>query len=207
METKMPRSFSVLASRFVRGTQAVAAVEFAFILPLMVVLYLGTFEIVPIIAVKRLVTLTASTVANVTTQYASISVSTTMPDILNASSDVLTPYASSNATVVVSLITIDGTGKATVTWSQALNGAARTIGHPAARPGRAQYVARVGRNDLRVHADDRSSASGDDGSLLLGLHVAPIVIRYNQPHELTSAARRRQRFEMNSNMILIPLSP
>ena len=130
----MLRSFSVLASRFVRGTQAVAAVEFAFILPLMVVLYLGTFEIVPIIAVKRLVTLTASTVANVTTQYASISVSTTMPDILNASSDVLTPYASSNATVVVSLITIDASGNATITWSQALNGAARIVGQPVTVP-------------------------------------------------------------------------
>jgi Flp pilus assembly protein TadG len=130
----MLRTFSALASRFVRGTRGLAGVEFALILPVMALLYLGTFEIVPIISANRLVTLSASTVANVTTQYASISASATMPDILNASVDVLTPYPSSNAIVVVSLITIDASGNATITWSQALNGAARVAGQPVILP-------------------------------------------------------------------------
>jgi Flp pilus assembly protein TadG len=134
MDTKMLRPFSLPTRRFVRGTQALAAVEFALLLPLMGILFLGTFEIVPIISVNRLVALTASTVANVTTQYASISASTTMPDILDASADVLTPYPSSNATVIVSLITIDSSGNATIAWSQALNGTARTTGQPVNLP-------------------------------------------------------------------------
>ena len=40
----------------------------------------------------------------------------------------MTPYATSSATVVVSCIGIDNAGRATVTWSQALNGSARATG-------------------------------------------------------------------------------
>jgi len=130
----MLHSISHMTSRMVCNARGVAAVEFALLLPLMVFIYLGTFELVPIISVNRLVTLTASTVANVTTQYASISASTTMPDILNAAADTLAPYPSSNATVVVSLITIDSSGNATITWSQALNGTGRIVGQAVTLP-------------------------------------------------------------------------
>ena len=130
----MLHAISTLANRFVRANQGVAFVEFALLLPFMCLLYLGTVEVVPMISADRRVALTASTVANVTTQYASISASATMPDILNASADVLAPYSSSNATVVVSLITIDASGNATITWSQALNGTARSIGQSVTLP-------------------------------------------------------------------------
>jgi Flp pilus assembly protein TadG len=131
----MLRSLTLIANRFARGTCGLAAVEFALLLPVMVLLYVGTVEVVPLISADRRVALTASTVANVTTQYASISASTTMPDILNASADVLAPYSSSNAIVVVSLVTIDATGHATVTWSQSLpSGSGRTLGQSVTLP-------------------------------------------------------------------------
>jgi Flp pilus assembly protein TadG len=130
----MLHAISTLANRFFRANQGVAFVEFALLLPFMCLLYLGTVEVVPMISADRRVALTASTVANVTTQYATISASATMPDILNASADVLAPYSSSNATVVVSLITIDASGNATITWSQALNGTARPIGQGVTLP-------------------------------------------------------------------------
>jgi Flp pilus assembly protein TadG len=112
-----------------------AAIEFAIILPLMLLLYLGSFEIAQAVSLKRQVALTASTVANIVTQYATISKTGEMPDILDASSVVLTPYPVSNAIVVVSCITVDGNGKATVTWSQALpSGDARSTGQPVTLP-------------------------------------------------------------------------
>jgi Flp pilus assembly protein TadG len=112
----------------------IAAVEFAIILPLMLLLYLGSFEIAEAVALKRQVALTASTVANIVTQYATISKTTEMPDILDASSAVLTPYPVSNAVVTVSLISIDGNGNATVAWSQALNGGGRKVGQTVTLP-------------------------------------------------------------------------
>jgi Flp pilus assembly protein TadG len=123
----MHRSHATLA-RFAAARRGLAAIEFAVVSPFVVLLYLGGVEISQAIAVKRMVSLTASTVANVVTQYQNISQSQTMPDILNASSAVLTPYPVSNAVVRVSYITVDANGKATVTWSQALNGSAISPG-------------------------------------------------------------------------------
>lgn len=114
--------------RFAAAKRGMAAVEFALLLPFMALLYLGGFEVMQEIAVKRQVELTASTIANIVTQYSSISSSATMPGILAASSSVLSPYSTANAVVTVSFITIDNTGKATVTWSKALNGSGRTAG-------------------------------------------------------------------------------
>ena len=116
-----------LIERFLRGdSRGVAAVEFALTLPFMVLLYFGGVELTEGVTINRQVALTATTVANVVAQYSSISASTQLPDILNASVQILQPYSPSNATVVVSLITIAANGKATVTWSKALNGTART---------------------------------------------------------------------------------
>lgn len=114
---------------FIRNRQGLAAIEFALLLPVMLLLYLGAFEITQAIAIKRLVTLTASTVANVVTQYASISASAQMPDILAASQTVMSPYPAGDTTVVVSCIAVDGSGNATVSWSQSSPaGNARTTG-------------------------------------------------------------------------------
>jgi Flp pilus assembly protein TadG len=111
-----------------------AAVEFAFILPVMLILYLGSVEICQMISVYRLVNLTTSTVTNLVSQYTTISASQTMPDILNASVQVLYPNPSSNAALVVSCITIDANRNATIAWSQTLNGTARTVGQAVTVP-------------------------------------------------------------------------
>jgi Flp pilus assembly protein TadG len=121
-------------ARFRGDRRGISAVEFAILLPVMVSLYLGTVEISQAVSINRKVTLTASTVANLVTQYASISASSQMPDILNASAAVLTPFQVSNAKVVVSCIYVDQNGKATVSWSQALNGTARPVGQSIAIP-------------------------------------------------------------------------
>lgn len=116
--------------RFHRSRSGVSAVEFALILPAMLTLYLGDFEITQGLALDRLVKLNASTITNLVAQYTTISASNDIPDIMAATSQILEPYptAKTQAVTVVSLITIDGSGKATVTWSQAHNGAARPTG-------------------------------------------------------------------------------
>jgi Flp pilus assembly protein TadG len=123
-----------VVSRFKASRHGVAAIEFALIAPVMLLMLLGTYEVAQAIAAKRKAVLTATTVANIVTQYTSISASLTMPDILNASATVLSPFAAANAIVVVSSISIDAQGKATIAWSQALNGAARPVGQVVAIP-------------------------------------------------------------------------
>ena len=114
--------------------RGVAAVEFALILPVMLLIYFGGVEIMQAVTVNRLVTLAATTVTNLVAQYTTISATTQMPDVLNASTQVLAPYSSTSAKIVVSCITIDSHGSASVTWSQTLNGTALTAGQTVTVP-------------------------------------------------------------------------
>jgi Flp pilus assembly protein TadG len=123
-----------LIKRFRSDNRGVSAVEFALIAPVMLSLYLGSFEVSQAIAIDRLVKLTSSTVTNLVSQYTSISATSDMPDILQASAQVLAPNSNANAAVVVTCLSIDGTGRATVSWSQALNGSPRTTGQVVTLP-------------------------------------------------------------------------
>jgi Flp pilus assembly protein TadG len=123
-----------LLARLRRDRRGIAAVEFALVLPLIVLIYFGSVEVSEAIAIQRLVGLSASTVANITAQYPVISQSSTMTDILRASTAVLTPWPTSNAVVRVSYITIDNTGRATVGWSQSQGGSPLATGTPVTVP-------------------------------------------------------------------------
>ncbi len=112
---------------FTASTGGIAAVEFAILLPLLLLMLLGTMELGTAYVVNSKLRTVASTVVEIANQYTTIQDSD-MAAILGAASAVVTPYAVSNASVVLSEITIDSKGKATVTWSDTLNGAARTAG-------------------------------------------------------------------------------
>jgi Flp pilus assembly protein TadG len=113
--------------RLAGDERGVSAVEFAMLLPLMLTLYLGTVEISQGIGADRKVTLTAHTVADLVSQVSSIN-NSDMTNSLNAASAVMAPYPTSKLAVTVSSISIDANGKATIAWSDTLNGTARSVG-------------------------------------------------------------------------------
>ncbi len=119
--------------RFLRDRRAVSALEFAIMLPLMLVLYLGCVEVTQGIAVKRKVTLTAHALADLASQYTAID-SAEMTNILNAGSAIIAPYPAGGLQETVSEIAIDGQGNATVVWSNTLNGTALTLGQSVTIP-------------------------------------------------------------------------
>jgi Flp pilus assembly protein TadG len=112
------RSF---ASRW-RDDRGVAAVEFAFIAPVLLVLYLGGFELSQAMATYRKVSDTTVELANVAAQYTTMSAAD-VSSVMNASSQIMAPYATSNLTIVLSEVTTDANNQAKVTWSQPYNGA------------------------------------------------------------------------------------
>lgn len=122
------------ARKLAHDARGMSAVETALLLPVMLMIYLGTVEVTMAVSTYRQVDLTANTVTNLVAQYSTISASAQMPDILNAAAQVMYPNPSANVKVVVSLITINSKGAATVTWSQTLNGTARTIGSSVTLP-------------------------------------------------------------------------
>jgi len=109
-----------------RDQRGVSAVEFAMLLPLMLSLYLGAVELSQGIGADRKVTLTARTVTDLVSQVSSIN-NTDMTNSLNAAAAVMAPYPSGNLKVTVSSVKIDADGKATIVWSDTLNGTARAV--------------------------------------------------------------------------------
>ena len=113
--------------------RGVSAVEFAMLLPLMLSLYLGAVEISQGIGADRKATLTARTICDLVSQVQSVS-NADMTNALNAASSVMAPYPVSNLKVTVSSVKIDATGKATIDWSDTLNGTARAKGSTVTLP-------------------------------------------------------------------------
>jgi Flp pilus assembly protein TadG len=119
--------------RLIGDERGVSAVEFALLLPLMLTLYLGAVEVSQGIGANRKVTLTARTIGDLVSQVSSIG-NSDMTNALNASSAVMAPFPVGNLKVTVTSVTIDATGKATVDWSDTLNGTARTKGSTVTLP-------------------------------------------------------------------------
>jgi Flp pilus assembly protein TadG len=113
--------------------RAVSAVEFALVLPFLVTLYLGTYQVSDAVACSRKVTVTARAVTDLTTQYQSVNAST-VNTILNASQQIFYPFNAANSTITVSEIYTDNQGATTVVWSQTLRGTARVAGSSFAAP-------------------------------------------------------------------------
>jgi Flp pilus assembly protein TadG len=116
-----------------RHRGGVAAVEFALILPIMIFLFVGIAQLSQAVAVKRKVAITTHTVTDLVTQYTTLQ-SSDVDSILSASSAVVAPYSTSNLVLVVSEISTDSTGKATVTWSRTMNGTALQKGQVVTLP-------------------------------------------------------------------------
>jgi Flp pilus assembly protein TadG len=116
-----------LAAEFLGDRRAVAAVEFAFILPLMLTVYFGGIELGDGFAINVKVTETAHLVGDLASQYVTID-NNDMTNILNASSTIIAPYPSANIAMTVSEISTDANGNATVTWSDSYNGTPRAVG-------------------------------------------------------------------------------
>lgn len=123
----MPQGFRSrfrLWRRFCRNRDGVALVEFAMALPVMLVAYMGTVEVVQLVMINRKVTQLTSALGDLTARVQTV----TLPDIeniFNASETILMPYDARNAKMVIASLVIDSTGtKAVVCWSNQRRGTA-----------------------------------------------------------------------------------
>jgi Flp pilus assembly protein TadG len=126
--------FAQLLRDFSRGQDGMAAVEFAVILPFMLVAYLGGVEIGDGVAINRKVAITTRAVADLASRYTTIH-NADSATILGAASTIIAPYAPGPLAVTVSQVTVDIHGNATISWSDTLNGTAHTVGTPVTLPG------------------------------------------------------------------------
>ena len=113
--------------RFAEHRGGLALVEFAMVLPFLLLLYLAGYQVSDALSCNRKVTITTRAVADLTTQYSAIT-DDGITDILNASTKIMAPYNAANAMVRVSELSTDATGKTTVVWSRIATGVGRAAG-------------------------------------------------------------------------------
>lgn len=103
---------------FGRDTRGLAAVEFAFIVPLMLVLIFGTIEVASGVAIDRKVTLTARTLSDLVSRGVKVT-DTDIKNFFGMGSAIMTPYAVTPQKMSQRLtaVYINASGVAKVTWS------------------------------------------------------------------------------------------
>jgi len=107
-----------LAGELRSNKSGLAAVEFAMIIPVMALLFVGTNEFSAGVAVDRKVTLMARTLSDLTSQNTSVT-DTQFTNFFNASSAIMTPYSASPVQATISELYIDPTTlQARVQWSK-----------------------------------------------------------------------------------------
>lgn len=119
-------SLSFRVKKFSTDADAVAATEFAIVVPFMLLLYVGGIELANGMAINFKVSATAHAVADMVTQNTSLSTAQ-MQNILTGATAIMAPYpvtggGNSLLSVTVSEISSDANGNLTLQWSQSYNG-------------------------------------------------------------------------------------
>ncbi|WP_420131630.1 TadE/TadG family type IV pilus assembly protein [Rhodopseudomonas sp.] len=110
---KAGRSWRLL----LRDRSGLAATEFAFIVPLMLVTFFATVELSAGIAVDRKVTLVARTLSDLTSQATTVTDSD-LKNVFAASYGVLSPYPIDPVNAMITEIYVNDAGVAKVQWSK-----------------------------------------------------------------------------------------
>jgi Flp pilus assembly protein TadG len=126
--------------RFGASSQGVAAIEFAMILPVLVMLLLASFDGGRAIATYMKVRASTYALAAITNQYSTLQ-TTDLASITGATSAIMAPYSISPLAATVSQIWIDSNSKPTVNWSYSLNGTVLKAGNPITLPSTALATA------------------------------------------------------------------
>lgn len=112
----------------VQDARGVALIEFALVLPILLVLYLGSVQLQDGIACNRKVTIATRAAADLIAQNASgTTTSKQIDDSLAAAAQVLAPYRSDRAVIRLTQITVDHEFRFHIDWSRARNGAPDTV--------------------------------------------------------------------------------
>lgn len=121
-------AFTNSLRRWRHDIRGLAAIEFAFIVPFLLIIYMGAAEISHVLTLDRKVTAIASATSDLVAQEKNID-NNKMADIFLAATSMIVPYSETPISLVVTAIQADpSNGNTTVSWSDAHNGAAKTPG-------------------------------------------------------------------------------
>ena len=114
-----------MLKRLTRGQDGTATIEFAIVLSVMLVMFIGAYVVADMIACYRKVTTTTRALTDLVSRSVSPSVgtsTTTITTYINSAGLVLSPFATANSTLQISQLRVCDATHAYVQWSQAQTG-------------------------------------------------------------------------------------
>lgn len=117
------RTLLATSRTFVRDQRGASAIEFAVIVPILLIMYIGTMELGQGIETNKKVARAASMIGDLVTQEQTFT-KTELDGILVVGESVLQPYYRSKPTITITAIKIDGAKKATVAWRRKIEAGA-----------------------------------------------------------------------------------
>jgi Flp pilus assembly protein TadG len=105
-----------------RDQRGVAAVEFALILPVLILLYFGTIETASLFTADRRVANVAGTMGDLVSRAKQTITEDQITDYFQAASAIMQPLPTGPLRQTVSLLSVEADGDVTVVWSRPFNG-------------------------------------------------------------------------------------
>ena len=128
-----------------RDEDGTAVVEFALILPFLLLLFLGSIEASSLITVDRRVNVISGTLGDLVARSEDSINNTTIQDYFTAAQKIIYPYATGALTQAVSLVEVAANGTTKVLWSCGYNGGtARAVDSTYTLPTKMNELARGG---------------------------------------------------------------
>lgn len=106
-----------LSKRFLDDRRGAAAIEFAFIAPLLITMYLGTMEISQGVEINKKVARSAGVIGDIVGQNDNVT-KEELKDLLSIGKAMLQPYNRSEPTITISAIAIGSDSVARIAWSR-----------------------------------------------------------------------------------------
>lgn len=110
------RIAAIMLKRLRRDRSGIALVEFAMIVPVLIILYFGAIEVTQTVTARRKLNLVAETVADLTARNDTVGQST-LQDIFGAASTIMAPVDTSNLSIRVSSVIVSPLGTTCIDWS------------------------------------------------------------------------------------------
>ncbi|MYZ48679.1 TadE/TadG family type IV pilus assembly protein [Propylenella binzhouense] len=115
---RLVRAVGRRLSSLARRQDGVAAVEFALVAPVMILLWIGGVEVTQALSVDRKVTDLASSTGDLVARWKTLTYAD-VENIFDIAEGVMYPYDGSAADMVITAVDVDSKGNATVAWSRA----------------------------------------------------------------------------------------
>jgi Flp pilus assembly protein TadG len=136
--SRFPDRLRLVLGRWRRDDRGIAAVEFAMIVPLMMLMFFGMIDVSSGLGIDRKVTMIAQSLSDLPSRYMSVT-DTDIANFFIIGNAMLTPYSTAPLTATISQVYIDpASGLGKVQWSKgsALRGYGSSVAVPTGLIGR-----------------------------------------------------------------------